>query len=225
MDDSLVYERSESFSLSKVFGWFGLGILVTFVVALGLFYLIPVLGITPDMYVGLTIGASILMIVETFVLNWRVIKNHKSAVGPFFVYAISMGILMSSIIMVADAKIILLSLGTTALVFGLLALFGWTSKKNLNSMGSIAAMTIMGTLIISLFNIFIGSSTLYWIISMVTFGAIMLFTAVDIWRIRRVVESGYGTSNLAIYCAFQLYIDFIYIFMRIIEIFLRNSNN
>lgn len=226
MNDSLIYEQNQEMTITKVFAWMGLGLLITFGVALGLAFALPYILLDTSIYLTLMIVAIVLMFVETFVLQYRVIKNHKSAVVPYIIYSVSMGIMMSSIILYTDVKIILLSLGTAALVFGLLALFGYISKKDLSSMGSVAAMVLIGGVIISLFNVlFFRNNTLYWIVSLATFGAFMLFTAFDMWRMNKIIQSGMGNRNLAIYCAFQLYIDFIYIFMRILELYMANSRN
>ena len=66
---------------------------------------------------------------------------------------------------------------------------------------------------------------MYWIVSLGMFAAVMFITMFDIWNIKRICQTGELSNNLALYCAFTLYVDFIYIFVRILTILARFSNN
>ena len=59
---------------------------------------------------------------------------------------------------------------------------------------------------------------LYWIISLLTFAAIMFVTIWDMWRIKQIAQTGEMSDNLVLYCAFTLYVDFIYLFLRVLRI-------
>ena len=63
---------------------------------------------------------------------------------------------------------------------------------------------------------------LYWIISLLAFAAMMFITIWDMWRIKQIAEQGAMNDNLALYCAFNLYVDFIYILIRILSLLARN---
>ncbi|MCH5172380.1 MAG: Bax inhibitor-1 family protein [Erysipelotrichales bacterium] len=218
-------ERSTSFSIYKVFGWLFMAMGITAVTACGFALLLMSGFISGEAYAVIMIASVLLMFVETFVMQYRVIRNNKSLIFPFIVYSITMGVMLSTFVILVNPLFIALAFGITATLFGVMALYGYLVKRDLNIMGSLAFSLIIGAFIISMVNIFIASDTIDWIVSFVSFGAIMLFVSVDMWRIKKIAESGIGTSNLCLYCAFQLYIDFIYIFMRVISFFSRVSNN
>ncbi len=218
-------ENSSSFSLAKVFGWLFLAMAITAASAYGFAWLLMSGLISADAFLMVMIAAIVLMFVETFVMQFRVIRNNKSLVVPYIIYALSMGLMLSTVIVVVNSFYIALAFGITAILFGVMALYGYLTKRNLNAMAGIAFSLLLGSLFISLINWLVNSSTIDWIVSFVSFGAIMLFVSVDMWRIKKIAESGIGNSNLCLYCAFELYIDFMYIFMRILSFMQRASNN
>lgn len=218
-------EKSSSFSITKVFGWLFMALGITAVTAYGFAYLFLSGLISYEGFELIMLIAVVLMIVETFVMHYRVLKNNKSLTVPFVIYSITMGLMLSTFVAIINPVYIALAFGVTAMLFGVMALYGYLAKRDLNRMGALAFSLLFGSLIISVVNIFIASSAIDWIVSFVSFGAIMLFISVDMWRIKKIEESGMGTSNICLYCAFQLYVDFIYIFMRVISFIARFANN
>ena len=110
-------------------------------------------------------------------------------------------------------------------MFGVLALYGYVTKKDLSTLGSIAFMFLCGGLILSLVNWLIGSEAIGWISSFVTFGAILLFVSFDMAQVKKIAEAGAGSKNICLYCALQLYVDFMYIFMQVLRILIVIYNN
>lgn len=143
-------------------------------------------------------------------------------VGPaFFTYSIVMGALLSPIFLL-DIWTIIISLGSTCLAFGVMALIAWTTKKNLSGLAIFGFSLLIGAFILSIFNfiisIFTGFVLLQWLVSFLFFIAILILTIVDLNHVKRIAQSGMATKNLAIWCALNLYVDFIYIFIRILAI-------
>lgn len=143
-------------------------------------------------------------------------------VGPaFFVYSIVMGVLLSPICLL-DMWTIIISFGATCLSFAVMALIAWTTKKDLSGLAVFGFSLLIGAFVLSLFNIiiylFVGFQPLYWLVSFLFFFAILILTVVDLNRVKRIAQSGMATNNLAIWCALNLYVDFIYIFIRILAI-------
>ena len=143
-------------------------------------------------------------------------------VGPaFFIYSIVMGALLSPICLL-DIGTVLISLGATCLSFAVMSLIAWTTKKNLTGLAIFGMSLLIGAFVISLFNLIIyfilGFQPLYWLVSFLFFFAIVILTIVDLNHVKRIAQSGMGTNNLAIWCALNLYVDFIYIFIRILAI-------
>lgn len=212
--------------LGTVFGYAAIGFLVTAAVALLTGYLftsvIPI-DVASDTYLGLIIGASILQIVLIFWITFGVFRRGGNLIIPFALYTIAMGILLSALTLTMDWYLIGMTFGLTCLVFGAMAAVGYFSKVNLSGLLIVGMGLLIGSIFLSLINWFIGSDQLGWIVTFASFGAIMLITAFDVWRIRRISESGQASKNLALYCAFNIYIDFIYMFMRIAMILSRVS--
>ena len=134
-----------------------------------------------------------------------------------------MGVLLSPIALY-DFYVLLVSFGSTCLAFAVMALIAWTSKKNLSSLAVIGMGLLFGALILSLVNLifyFVAPATytiLYAAVSAIFFIAIILLTIVDLKRVKEIANSGMATKNLAMLCALNLYVDFIYIFIRILRI-------
>jgi uncharacterized protein len=213
-----VQEKTSSVSMmTKVFGWMGLGLLVTAAVAVGIYFLLG-LGIIPvTAYIPLLIAASVGYFILLFFINFRVLRgSSKSVVVPFMLYATTMGILLSTLMITFEIETLALAFGASALVFGMMALYGALTKRDLSLMGSMAFMFFFGAFVIGLINFFFFNETIYWIVSFVMFGAILLITAYDVWMIRRSIDSGIMTNNLAVYFALKLYVDFIFIFLRVV---------
>lgn len=149
---------------------------------------------------------------------------------PFVLYAIVMGIIISSMTMFVPIQVTAISLGITTGVFGILALIGLTAKKDLSFLGLVALGIFLGALFIALFNIIWSIAfpstfqTLYWVISYAILGAMMLVTIVDVNRVRQIAKKGENSNNVAMYCAFNLYVDFVYLFIRILAIVARVSS-
>ncbi|MFA5235227.1 MAG: Bax inhibitor-1 family protein [Bacilli bacterium] len=208
--------RSKPVTLTSIFGWMALALLMTSAVAIGV-YLLLGFGILPaTMYYPLLIGSIVGYFIVFIVINYRVIKQNKSAVVPFFVYAAMMGVLLSSIMISTSIEILVLAFGVSALLFGIMAGYGAVTKQNLHPMGSIAIMALFGAVILVPILWIWFNETLYWIVSFVMFGAIMLITAYDVWRMKQRLELGEVHQNTAIFFALQLYVDFINIFIRVV---------
>ena len=145
-------------------------------------------------------------------------------VGPaFFVYSIVMGVLISPVCIVYSFWTILIALGTTVLAFATMALIAWTSKRNLSTLAVIGFGLMMGALLLSLLNFvfYLIAPGIYEItyalVSGLFFVAIILITIFDLNRVKQIAMNGDGTRNLAFLCALNLYVDFIYIFLRILR--------
>ena len=74
----------------------------------------------------------------------------------------------------------------------------------------------MGAIILGLINWLIQSTMIMWIVSFAVFAAVMFITIFDIWNIKKICERGAMSNNLALYCAFTLYVDFIYLLIRVL---------
>lgn len=178
---------------------------------------------------GEILGALLIVGVVLYipVLIWvqiAAIRQGKSVGVAFFAYSIVMGILIAPVCLAVDISTLLIALGTTCLSFGAMALIAWQSKKDLSTLGVIGSGLLIGALFIALFNtiFYFFVPTLYAInyiaIEGIFFIAVILITIFDLNRVKQVAMNNYATKNLALLCALNLYVDFIYIFIRLLRL-------
>jgi FtsH-binding integral membrane protein len=210
--------QSQTSLLSKVFGWFAVALGLSSATAVGVYFLLSTGILAPGVYFPLLMASSIVYFV---VYLWVVIaysrRSSNTIAIPFVIYAISLGVVLSTVMLVYDVSIIGYALGLTAAIFGAMAIYGATTKAHLGAMGNIASMVILGSFVLALFNLFIGSSSLYWIISFAMFGAIVLLVSYQVWMVKRIDEMGQNDTNTAIFLALSLYASFVSIFLRILQ--------
>lgn len=116
----------------------------------------------------------------------------------------------------------------TAAAFGGLSLFGYTTRKDLSGLGSFLIMAVIGLIIASIVNIFLGSSMLYWII---TYAGVLIFSgliAYDTQRLKMTYYAIGGDRNAmgvaTSFGALNLFIDFVNLFLFLLRIFGGNRN-
>lgn len=226
-------------SIAKVFGYMFIGLLITAAISLGLGAMFRFLfGINSDAGIDATLAQNsaitliVLLIVSfigiivlSIVVPITVARGNRSVLVPAIIYTVLMGVALSTLCIFVPWSLLGLTFGITALVFGLMALIALLSKGRLNGLAIAAMGLFIGAGILSLvlwmmmlFGVFSG--TLYWIVSLATFAAVMLITIWDMARIKAIAQKGEMTKNISLYCAFILYNDFIYIFLRILRIVL-----
>lgn len=175
-------------------------------------------------YMGVLIGASVAQIILVIWISVSVFKSKKNLWIPYTLYSICMGVLISSFAIFVPFYILAISFGLTCLCFGAMALLGYFAKGNLNNIGLVACGILIGAMLLGLFNLIFffvfpaAYNIIYLIISIATFGAMMLITMYDVWKIKKFIERGEMTNNIAMFCAFNLYVDFIYLFIRIVYV-------
>lgn len=217
--------KSSSYSMAKVFGWMFYAILLTAVTSIGVPFILATTG-NENLYFTLLIVGLVGVFILSFVTQF-VIASSKSkgvAITVFSLFAICMGLWISPVILFSDVNTISVALLTTSVVFGVMALYGMVTKRDLSGFGSFLIMLLLGSLIISIFNIFIASYAVDWIVSYVILAVYIGFIAFDIQRVKRLAASGNLNTNIALLMALNLYIDFVYIFIRIVSIIQRNRN-
>lgn len=143
----------------------------------------------------------------------------------FFAYSILTGVTFSVLFAVFDITSIAYAFIATAGIFGALAYIGKTTNKDLSSLGTLLSVTLFAGIILTIVNLFIGSTTLDIILNWGILFIFMGFTLYDMNKLTHLSEMGYITDDkLHIYGAMELYLDFINIFIRILQIFARNRD-
>lgn len=203
--------------LSKTFLWMFLGLLVTFATG----YAVssnPVM--IENVFGGMFYIFIILELVLVLVLSARVMK--MSPVGAkmcFLLYSFVSGLTFSSIFIVYNLTSITSVFLISALVFGIMALIGYTTKVDLTKVGFYLMMVLIGAIIVMIVNIFLNNPMVDTFISIVCLIVFIGITAYDVQKIKALESSGLPEDNLAIYGALDLYLDFINIFLHLLQFF------
>ena len=152
-----------------------------------------------------------------------------TALVLFTVYSVLNGILCSSVLLVYTHESVYQAFFATAGMFGAMSLYGLYTQKDLTSLGSFLTMGLFGLIIASVINLFIGSSTGEFVISIFGIFIFLGLTAWDTWKIKNFsnyldLNDSQSTSKVAVLGALALYLDFINIFLYLLRFFGRERN-
>lgn len=152
--------------------------------------------------------------------------NRISYVGLtllFIAYSLATGISLSFILLVYTSSSVLGVFLTSSLVFGIMAVAGYTTKTDLTKFGSLMIMGLFGIIIASVVNFFLHSSGLDMIISYVGVAVFVGLTAYDVQKLKRIgagLEYGDASAKkMALMGGLTLYLDFINLFLMLLRIF------
>ena len=143
--------------------------------------------------------------------------------GIFLIYSTLTGISLSTIFSIYSSGSIAITFFISAITFGVMALAGYTTKTDLTKLGSLLMMGVIGIVIASLINMFLGSSLMHYIISII---GVLIFTGLTAYDVQKIKNIGnqieQGTENaqkLMIMGALTLYLDFINLFLMLLRLF------
>ena len=145
-----------------------------------------------------------------------------TALTVFFVYAALVGLSLASIFLVYTHASITRVFFISAATFGATSLYGYTTQRDLTSVGSFMFMGLIGLIIASVVNIFLHSTGLDWAISVIGVIVFVGLTAYDTQRIKEmydVNDDGTISGRKAVMGALRLYLDFINLFLMLLRIF------
>lgn len=210
-------------NFAKVFLYMFMYLLITGGVAFGLGYVISTSYVNsgysdtvPTLYLGLIIGSAVALFILVLIINFVFIRGKHSVLVPSIIYAVLVGVLLSTFTIFVDWVLIGMAFAITAGVFGLMSLIAFLTKGSMAPLLMLAFGLFIGGAILGLVNFLIRSEMIAWVVSFVIFAAVMFVAMFDIWRIKKIAEQGEMSKNLSYYCAFVMYVDFINIFVRIL---------
>ena len=146
----------------------------------------------------------------------------QKARNLFYIYAGLMGLSLSSLLLVYTGASVVRVFFITAASFAALSLYGYTTKKSLSGLGSFLMMGVFGLIIAQVVNIFMASSGLDFIISIVGVLIFAGLTAYDTQKIKNMYlasDSGEMIGKKAVMGALTLYLDFINLFIMLLRLF------
>ena len=148
--------------------------------------------------------------------------SSSKAQTVFWIFAALMGLSLSWILLVYTGKSVARVFFITSATFGAMSLYGYTTKRDLTKLGSFLMMGLIGIIIASLINIFMKSSMMYFVISILGVLIFVGLTAYDTQKIKNMyVESDSGEliGKKAVMGALTLYLDFINLFIMLLRLF------
>ncbi len=152
--------------------------------------------------------------------------SSTTATALFYAYAAVNGLTLSVIFLAYTMESVASTFFVTAATFGAMSAYGYFTKADLSKIGSILFMALIGLIIASIVNIFLGSSTLQWIISIAGVAIFVGLTAWDTQKIKAMAEMTdvSQAGKVSTLGALSLYLDFINLFIYLLRI-LGNSRN
>lgn len=208
-------------TMQRVFGKMFLGILVTAFVSLGI-------ASSPSLLEMIFSSRAIfwvLIIAQFGVVIWLSAGINKMSATTasllFYVYSALTGVTLTPIFFVYTGDSIVKTFFITSATFGVMAAYGYITKKDLSKMGSILFMALIGLIVVSLVNFFLASPALTWAISL---AGVAIFVGLTAWDTQKIKQMALETDEqnvgkLAAIGALTLYLDFINLFLYLLRIF------
>jgi len=226
----------------RVYNWMASGLLLTGVVAYGIahtglmdaFY--PVVQTASGRFVHtpsiLAYAAMFAPLAFVLVLSFGVNKLSTTAVqGMFWAFCAVMGASLTNIFLIYTGSSVARVFFITSATFAATSIYGYTTKSDLSKMGSFLMMGLFGIIIASLVNMFMQSSAMQFVISI---AGVIVFTGLTAWDTQRIkgdyVQYAYaegtdGAAKRGVYDALSLYLNFINLFMMLLQLLGNRNNN
>lgn len=204
----------------RVYNYMGLGLVITGIVAF-------VVSQTPSLYVPIfsTPLKWVVMLAPlafVFFFSFRIhAMSAATAQMAFWAFAAVMGLSLASVFLVFTGTSIARTFFITATMFGAMSLYGYTTKRDLSKFGSFLMMGLIGVVIASIVNIFLGSSALQFAISVI---GVVVFVGLTAWDTQNIKEQyaenvdQESQQKLAVFGALSLYLNFVNLFQLLLSL-------
>lgn len=213
--------------MRKVYVWMALALVITGITAYGVASspsLLMTIYSNKAVLWGLIIGELVLVFAISGAINRL---SLRTATLLFIFYSALNGATLSSIFVLFEIATIGKVFFITAGTFGVMAFYGYTTKRDLSSIGKILFMALLGLIIATVVNMFMKSTTFDYVLSYV---GVLIFTGLTAWdtqKIKQMLQTQYdlseGAQKLALLGALTLYLDFINLFLYLLRIFGRRD--
>lgn len=141
------------------------------------------------------------------------------AVGLLVGFSALMGLSLAVIFAVYTMASIFSAFMGAAVLFGVMSFYGYFTKTNLDTVGKYAFVALIALIIVSLINLFIGSSVLQMVVSAIAIIVFLALTAYDTQSIREQLMDGGDSTSVEVLGALSLYLDFINLFINLLQLF------
>ncbi|MBZ9862139.1 Bax inhibitor-1/YccA family protein [Mesorhizobium sp. CA12] len=214
-----VYDEGLRKHMLRVYNYMGLGLVVTGLVA---FFVAS----TPALYVPIfssplkwVVMLAPLAFVMLFSFRMQTMSA-ASAQAMFWAFSAVMGLSLASVFLVFTSTSIARTFFIAATMFGATSLYGYTTRRDLTQFSSFLIMGLIGVVIASLVNLFLGSTALQFAISVIGIAVFIGLTAWDTQTIKEQYAENFDAESqqkLAVFGAFSLYLNFINIFQLLLN--------
>jgi len=222
MDLAQYKVREQSF-VTRVYGWMCFALAIT---AFSAFYvasdrvLLKMIFANRMIFFGLIVAELLAVIFMTAAINKI---SSFTATCLFVSYSVLNGVTLSVILLVYTATSVASAFFATSATFAVMSCWGWYTKKDLTTLGSLCSMALIGIIIASIVNLFLQNSMMYWITTYVGVLVFVGLTAYDTQKIKQMSASFEAGSEQAkksaLLGALALYLDFINLFLMLLRIF------
>jgi uncharacterized protein len=204
--------------MQRVFGYMSGGLVLT-----GLLAWVVAHTVLASILFGSPLRYLLMIAPLGFVMVMQFRMNTISVSGlqtMFWLFCGTMGLSMGSIFLTYNDASIARAFFITGANFGIMSLWGYTTKRDLSSMGAFLMMGVLGIFLASIVNIFLMSSMLQWMVSAI---GVVVFTGMTAWdtqRIKQTYAESYGVEandKMAVFGALSLYLNFINAFMFLLQ--------
>lgn len=205
-------------AMGRVYGHMGLAVVTSMIVC----YLV---GSSPSLleffFTGIMQWIVIFSpLVAIFALMAGVERMSKTGLQLFLHgFAALMGLSFATIFAVYNMGSIVSAFMGAAVLFGVMSFYGYFTKKDLTGLGSLLLVGLIAIIIASVINIFIGSTVFQMVISAIGVIVFLGLTAYDTQKIRELVSVGGDTGKEEVLGALSLYLDFINLFLLLLQLF------
>ena len=240
--DTFAYDEGLRAYMIRVYNYMGIGLVLTGVVAYA-FFMMAVTGDPSQAVAKLPNGLMLTALGKAIYVSWlrwviafaplaivflfaaRVQQmSAQTAQAVFWAFAALMGLSLSSIFVMYTGASIARIFFITAGTFGAVSLYGYTTKRDLTQLGSFLIMGVIGIVLASIVNAFLGSTGLQFAISVL---AVLIFTGLTAYDTQQLKDNYFATARggaealgrAAIMGALALYLDFINIFIALLQLF------
>jgi len=204
-------------AMSRVYGHMGLAVVTSMIVSF-------LIGTSPALMAFFFTGAMKWIVifaplVAVLAVSFAWEKFSKSALTAFLHgFAALMGLSFATIFVAFKMGSIVSAFMSAAVLFGVMSLYGYFTKKNLDTIGQYLFVGLIAIVIASIVNIFIGSSLFQMVISAMAVIVFLGLTAYDTQKIRELVSVD-NDGRAEVMGALTLYLDFINLFLSLLQIF------
>jgi FtsH-binding integral membrane protein len=210
--------RLQAAFLTQAFVWMFAGLLVTAGVAFVIQSNDRLLQFAADSLFILLIAQIALVVAISWGIN-RI--NASVALGLFFVYAASLGVTIGLIVTAYTGESVVTAFLSASAMFGAAAIYGAVTKRSLAGLGGYLFMGLIGLIVASVLNLFLGNGALSWVIAVV---GVVIFTALTAYDVQRIQSGDLAArtgsmEKAAVIGALSLYLDFINLFLFMLRFF------